>query len=85
MGEVKDRDGTSEGPSPAIMFCLIVAGDLTLCFRPEIRLVDGFDFGVWCWMGTFFAKLMGFFLLFYSKSLNFVAVGATLQLSVFRA
>ena len=29
MGEVRDRDGTSEGSSPAIMFCLIVAGENT--------------------------------------------------------
>ena len=28
VGEVRDRDGTSEGSSPAIMFCMIVAGDL---------------------------------------------------------
>lgn len=30
MGVVKGRDGTSEGLSPVMMLCMIVAGDLLL-------------------------------------------------------
>ena len=43
MGEVKDRDGISAASSPAMMFCIIVAGDLNLQSRPVTFVTVGFD------------------------------------------